>query len=316
MKLVSWYWNGNKNGMTGEYPDRQAQRWLNAAGDPMKVDDTTFLYRPHDTRDAKSLSARQQDYLGHNICAIAVDGDGDIIDFEFNHNNVFSSSVEHAESRLVRRIFSLALLDEGWNLVKPDPNQQPQKLTHPATYLSNVTIYTSLESCAQCTGIMALAGIQEVVYLQKDYGTYAVGNILYNLSNGPMQSVAPKPVSGDDFSFEYYDELNNAYRNFYKDAGVVDTQNNPTNPFYRDGKTPPKVDQAVTSFLCIDDAYNIFKKASDGFDGFAPAFPDFKSDAADAVKNPNLRTNQSVFEDAKRFFETASVASRGTPHRL
>ena len=32
---------------------------------------------------------------------------GRIMDYEFNHNNVFDSTVEHAESRLVRRLFAL-----------------------------------------------------------------------------------------------------------------------------------------------------------------------------------------------------------------
>src|SRR3981189_2447238 len=42
-------------------------------------------------------------YLGHNIACIAVDGNGEIIDFDFNHNDLFRSSAEHAESRMVRR---------------------------------------------------------------------------------------------------------------------------------------------------------------------------------------------------------------------
>ena len=39
-------------------------------------------------------------YLGHNIACIAVDGNGEIIDFDFNHNDFFRSSAEHAESRI------------------------------------------------------------------------------------------------------------------------------------------------------------------------------------------------------------------------
>ncbi len=46
-------------------------------------------------------------YLGHNIACIAVDENGSILDFDFNHNELFNSSAEHAEARLVRRLFSL-----------------------------------------------------------------------------------------------------------------------------------------------------------------------------------------------------------------
>ena len=84
MALVHHYWNGNKYGRKGTYPLNEPEP------DP--------ILNPY----------AHADYFGHNIAAIAVDGDGDIIDFEFNHNEIFNSSTEHAESRLVRRIFNLA----------------------------------------------------------------------------------------------------------------------------------------------------------------------------------------------------------------
>mgnify|MGYP003339704964 FL=1 len=60
LALTHAYWNGNKYGKSGQYRDRDGQRFggTYAGGD----------------------------YLGHNIAAIAVDGHGDIIDFDFNHN--------------------------------------------------------------------------------------------------------------------------------------------------------------------------------------------------------------------------------------
>ncbi|HYY42101.1 MAG TPA: hypothetical protein VE775_05165, partial [Pyrinomonadaceae bacterium] len=85
MSLIVNFYNGNKHGQEGTYPGRAQQRRPNG------------LYQGGQ-------------YLGHNIACLAVDGDGFIIDFDFNHNELFSSSVEHAESRLVRRIFSLTQL--------------------------------------------------------------------------------------------------------------------------------------------------------------------------------------------------------------
>src|SRR5262249_22014479 len=131
------YWNGNKYGQDGEYPWRPKQ---------------------------KRTNGRYQggDYLGHNIACIAVDGEGEIIDFDFNHNDMLNSSVEHAESRLIRRIFSLAQLNNGW------ATRDVQAPAPPIPYsnvLSDVSIYTTLESCSQCSGIMALGSVKEVIFL-------------------------------------------------------------------------------------------------------------------------------------------------------
>src|SRR4051812_28800496 len=82
MSITRYFWNGNKRGRRGEYPLNPSE----AAGDI-----GNFL---------------DKDYLGHNIGALAVDADGNVIDFDFNHNEIFNSSAEHAEARLIRRLFS------------------------------------------------------------------------------------------------------------------------------------------------------------------------------------------------------------------
>src|SRR2546430_1137456 len=74
MAIVAHYWNGNKRGNLGEYPWRENQRRSDGPG---------YI---------------GGDYLGHNIACFAVDGKGEIIDFDFNHNDILNSSVEHAES--------------------------------------------------------------------------------------------------------------------------------------------------------------------------------------------------------------------------
>jgi hypothetical protein len=88
MALLYDYWNGNKRGRGKryEYP------WTDFASPGQYLD---------------------SDYQGHNIGAIAVNSDGRIIDFDFNHNRLFNSSAEHAEA-LVRRVFTLAQLSDTW----------------------------------------------------------------------------------------------------------------------------------------------------------------------------------------------------------
>src|SRR5262249_21750789 len=107
----------------------------------------------------------------------AVDGNGEIIDFDFNHNDLFRSSAEHAESRMVRRLFSLTDIFDTWRTGQPIA-KKPK-----AASLNEVTLYTSLESCAQCSGVMSLAGVKQIVYLQNDFTAYKIGNIMYHLAN-------------------------------------------------------------------------------------------------------------------------------------
>jgi tRNA(Arg) A34 adenosine deaminase TadA len=321
MKLVKEYWNGNKKGITGEYPGRPDQLWA-------AVSNGTKIYRPNKQDDPLRPGIRPRDYMGHNIAAIAVDGDGDIIDFEFNHNEVFCSGVEHAESRLIRRIFSLALLDEGWNLAGRRSSSKP------ATNLSNVTVYTSLEPCAQCAGIMTLCGVKNVVYLQRDFGTYCISNILYNLTGG-TGIPAPRPIPAGDFGLKFYDDLNQGFEEFNGKVGNAPFWVHPTDNNQND-KSP-----SVTSFLCTDAAYGIYDSAASHFDKLhdsltneavepefqlqhreyphtqQPAETDGESTAAHAENNFRMKTNEEVLKQAFSFVEDAvRIGRRGTPHQL
>jgi len=108
MKLIVRFWNGNKRGPLGTYPLRPRQV------DRKQVPDTPARYRGEMMANPGGLRVNWDRYLGHNIACIAVDGNGDIIDFDFNHNDFFRSSAEHAESRMVRRLFSLTDVFDGW----------------------------------------------------------------------------------------------------------------------------------------------------------------------------------------------------------
>src|ERR1700691_2836503 len=112
MALVSRFWNGNNNGPLGVYPFREAQKAAEQGASP-----NCLRYRGdmNETDDPQRISWDR--YLGHNIACVAVDGKGEILDFDFNHNAIFRSSTEHAESRMVRRLFSLTDLVDDW---KPD----------------------------------------------------------------------------------------------------------------------------------------------------------------------------------------------------
>lgn len=181
MGVVQQYWNGFKRGRHGEYPWNHAP----VPGDPPYI---------------------EGDYLGHNIAALAVDSDGRVVDFDFNHNTLFNSSAEHAEARLVRRLYGLAQISDSWSAV-PAGGEALGSQAPSGSYsgLSNVTIYTSLESCSQCSGIMALAQVREVVYLQTDPGMYFIGRILRNLTTSKLR--APLPISAGEVDSDFFETL-------------------------------------------------------------------------------------------------------------
>ena len=214
-------------------------------------------------------------YLGHNIACIAVDENGSILDFDFNHNELFNSSAEHAEASLVRRLFSLNQSYNDWQTV--DPAQAA--FVKYGNALNGVTVYTSLESCAQCSGVMTLAACRRVVYLQTDPGQYRVGNILYNLSR-------PARVKADPAS-RYV---------FASPRGTKDTST------------------GITSFLCTDLTRDIFARAASHLGSLELAFPDHRPPRSDG-ETIGVRSNAEMLKHAMAFVPHALVeARRGTPH--
>jgi len=235
----------------------------------------------------------ENDYLGHNIAAFAVDRDGFIIDFDFNHNEVFNSSVEHAEARLLNRLFKLTNIHDSWDVgdqQEGDLNKPPVKY---GNVLEGVTIYTSLESCAQCSGIMTLGNVKDVIYLQEDPGQYKIGNIMYNLtapSDSKRKHQAPLPISADQLGFPYFEKLNRAYEEY------VETQK----------------DYGLTSFLCTAPAYRIFLEAEEELSRFSVIHRDWRmpSSAGDSKL-----TNEGVLKECLSFYRyVVRNGRRGTPH--
>jgi uncharacterized protein YukJ/tRNA(Arg) A34 adenosine deaminase TadA len=279
--LLAHYWNGNKRGRFGRYPFREGQ-----------------------LADGQYLGG---DYLGHNIACIAVDENGEIIDFDFNHNDVFQSSVEHAESRLVRRIFSLTQLFDGW--ATQDPTV-PQPTTSYATQLSGVTLYTSLESCAQCSGIMALGSVRRVVFLQRDPGQGSIGNILRNLMPQSGSFAAPLPVPANLLGLTCFDALEAGYARFSAEIGEA-------KPFYESPTGDKDKSASITSYLCTDDALRIFREGTDALTSLVIQHPSYVAKGRGGQALAKGLTNERVLAHARRFLDYATrLGRRGTPHQL
>ncbi len=310
MSIVSNYWNGNKYGETGDYGSWRKRQ---LAG---KTTTGENFYEGGT-------------YQGHNIGALAVDGEGRVIDYDFNCNTIFDSSVEHAESRLVRRVFALNQIYEPWTALDSRlsstaarPRQvrkvfatavtdransdRSAVLRSYSTLLADVTIYTSLESCAQCSGIMTLGSVKEIVYLQWDQGQFLIGNLMYKATaNTGSGFRAPRPISGDEFNFEYFAKLNE--KNVEFSATVGD------HPFYTQGEVSVRT-PSVTSFLCTDSACAIYAAAAAELNQWEDArVPDYVPPGAPTTTLPN----SDVLLEAKDFQKYANeLGNRGAPHRV
>ena len=311
--LLNEHWNPYKYGCEGEYP------W------------------------AEGTNARRSSYLGHNIAAIAVSPTGRIVDFDFNHNELFNNSAEHAEARLLRRLFALGkqfaerldgeYRDEDSNkkqsvsVLHSDNGRYPSHWwydpeytmfrTHYGRTLSRITIYTSLESCAQCSGMMALGAVEKVVYLQADPGQNHIGAILFNLNGGKTAFKSPLPVPASEYGVAEYEALSVAYSKY-----LVQIQSSSMKPFYTmgDKKIPPS--SSLTTFLCTSAAKNILQSAAYKFSRekqYPKGLP-FPSgprlEYRDWQPSPTALKNWEVWREAELFAQgTFRYGRRGTPHR-
>ena len=301
MKLMVRFWNGNKRGPLGSYPRRAKQM---EAVQPVQP---TQRYRGDMIENPDRLRVNWDRYVGHNIACVAVDGNGEIIDFDFNHNDFFRSSAEHAESRMVRRLFSLTDIFDSWKTGDRIGDRSR------AFSLQNVTLYTSLESCAQCSGVMSLGGVKQVVYLQNDFTAYMIGNIMFNLAN-PVSGLpgAPKPIPASAVGLQQFQALNDANLAFVKDLQDAKARNDSTRAFFiSPDKTVVDFDPSITSFLCTDAARDIFEAGGKQLEAMALKFPNEKHpDGRDVL------TNQECLEEARSFFKYADLEGyRGSPHK-
>jgi tRNA(Arg) A34 adenosine deaminase TadA len=302
MKLIHRFWNGNKFGPIGTYPFREAQKEDGQSGNG------PFRYRGDMFESSDPQRVSWNRYVGHNIACLAVDGKGEIIDFEFNHNAFFRSSAEHAESRMVRRLFSLANVFDKWKTGEPLPGKSR------AASLSDVTLYTSLESCAQCSGVMSLANVKQVVYLQRDYLAFVIGNIMFNLA----PKVTPFPIPASQIGLEYYDRLNQSLKDFNARALKAERENNKQEAFFippNGGK--PLYAGDTTSYLCTDDAFRIFSEGGDSFDKLVDGRLRLTHGDAAPADPAGAWNNQKCLDEAGRFYKYADVEGyRGSPHKL
>jgi tRNA(Arg) A34 adenosine deaminase TadA len=305
MKLIHRFWNGNKLGPFGDYPGRAAQK------------ETAGRYKGDMIPNPEGSRVSWDRYIGHNIACLAVDGNGEIIDFEFNHNEFFRATSEHAESRMVRRLFSLTNVADSWKTGSPIGDKSRPAL------LNEVTLYTSLESCAQCSGVMSLAGVKQIVYLQNDFTAYQIGNIMYNLANrtGANRQFpgAPIPIAGSDIGLPQFQLLNESNLAFSEKMKEAEREQDEKKMFFvSTDRSVKNSSPSITSFLCTDIAFDIFKEGGAKLDTMQLAFPERRfPNQVDGRNHTDILTNAQCLKEARNFFRYADMEGyRGSPHKL
>lgn len=154
---------------------------------------------------------------------------------------------------------------------------------------------------------MCLASVKDIVYLQWDQGQFLIGNIMRNATlTQRLGFTSPRPIRGDDFGFEYFDRLNRGNEAFTDE--LTET------PFYVPPGGHPSASASkpsVTSFLCTDEARDIFGQADAELTRWTTA------DYPDDGPHGGAFTNQQVLDEARDFREWVNhLDNRGAPHRV
>ncbi len=163
MSLLYNEFNGNKLGPIGNYHFREKCKI-----GPVGSSSEKFVYASKATNDGTPYEA--SDYLGHNIVALAVCKRGSILRVSYNHNVLFSSTVDHAEERLIDGLFKdpSAFIEKSHAEIFKDGQR-----VNIEDHMKHISVYTSLEPCQQCSGKLHIAEVPELVFCQRDWVSFS-----------------------------------------------------------------------------------------------------------------------------------------------
>lgn len=133
--------------------------------------------------------------------------------------------------------------------------------------LEGFTMYTSLEPCIMCAGMITMTSIDRVVYGQHDV-EYSKAFERLSIDTQHVGGFPPYPrvVPAHASTLNYCSELDNAYHHFY----TMETE------------------KMLARFLASGTAFTIFKNAADHFLNYSVIHPENKKIYADTLKYYNL----------------------------
>ena len=207
--LILWSYNASSYTLTNPIPPLPPT----ANSDPIQAEKDEML----------SLAVLQMVYIdwqasaiggrGHNIGSILVDKDSVPVFWARNAVTVLDDSSQHGEVRTIQSFLNCPGIGK---------------------YVDGYSVYTTLEPCAMCTGMMAMTKVKNVTYVQED----------------PEYGGAPDALKIITFprQFKTYTPTGLAQKTALE-QGWAD---------YKTGKTP---EPSITDYLRSDEAKNIYDSA-------------------------------------------------------
>ncbi|MEI6054712.1 MAG: nucleoside deaminase [Lentisphaerota bacterium] len=200
---------------------------------------------------------------GYNIGCVMLSGQCDtdrVVWADKNSVNVMRNSTQHGEVRCMQNYTNY------WD-TKVSP---PPKTNKP--YFGDATIFTTLEPCAQCSGMMTMLRIRNTVYGQTDPN---FGKALERLALNSTALGAP-PAGYPPYPWTVTSTLSPSIYAQQLDQGYTDYVNSKPSS------------TAITAYLTTPQAKAIFQNASKDFNSYNVKYPEnqqFYDDAVNIVNN-------------------------------
>lgn len=194
-------------------------------------------------KDWQSIDIPRHQRRGYNIGAVLVNKENKAVAFDLNAINSTDNSTQHGEVRVITKFLEK---EKCFNL-------------------DGYTIYTTLEPCIMCAGMITMTDIDRAVFGQKDV-QYSKAFERLAIDTTPIGGFPPYPRKVITFSskLDFSKELNQAFEEFLEKDD----------------------EKFLAKFLASDKAKNIFEKASRYFLKYKVEFPE----------------NQSVYDETIQFF--------------
>jgi hypothetical protein len=141
---------------------------------------------------------------------------------------------------------------------------------------------------------------------------------MYNLANrvGTFPG-APIPIPASEIGLRQFKLLNDANLAFVTNINAAKGRNDVSQAFFvsQDGSSVKDFAPSITSFLCTDAAYDIFKAGGDALDSMTLNFPDRRQ--PNDPDHLDVKTNAQCLKEAQDFYKYADIEGyRGSPHKL
>ncbi|MCP4213635.1 MAG: nucleoside deaminase [bacterium] len=207
---------------------------------------------------------------GHNIGAVLVSDKGELVGWARNCNHRDNNGTQHAEVRLML----------GYLVTKSSNHDG---------YLDGFTVYTTLEPCVQCAGMMCLLKVKRVVYGQDDkdytcpgeemkigYGK-AIERLKFDshMYDGGYYPY-PRPIISEESPCEEKSDLDSKFKEFNETKCI-----------------------SLTGFLLESYAKGVYQNAFERLDGFTLKYEE---------------ENKKILEEVKSFLK--EHGEKGTDYTL